>query len=110
MKKIWTIGSAWGLLVLGCLPILAQDPVPADGKSVYAAKCVVCHGVDGTAKPMAKGSANLNDPAFQARATAEEIAKIILDGKGKMPKNAGKITPDQARAIAEYVKAFPPAK
>ena len=38
------------------------------------------------------------------------IAGIVLDGKGKMPKNAGKITPDQAKAIAEYVKTIPPVK
>jgi mono/diheme cytochrome c family protein len=111
MRSNWTLGAALMLAVaIGSVPARAEDPAKPDGKALYAAKCGMCHGTDGAAKPMAKGSANFNDPAFQARATADDIANVILNGKGKMPKNAGKITPEQAQAIAAHVKTIPAAK
>ena len=110
MKTRWIVGIALALALTSILPTRAEEPKKDEGKSLYATKCGMCHGADGVAKPMAKGSANLNDPAFQAKSTVDDIAKVILDGKGKMPKNAGKINPEQAEAIAKYVKAMPPAK
>ena len=109
--KTSSIAAAALTVFVFCAPSgRAEEPAKADGKTLYAAKCGACHTVDGTAKPMAKGSANFNDPAFQARATVDDIAKVVLDGKGKMPKYAGKLTPEQAKAIAEHVKTIPPAK
>jgi len=82
-----------------------------DGKALYESKCAMCHGKDGVAKPMAKGSRNLADAAFQKEATVASISKIIEEGKteegkGKMPPSKGKLTPDQIKAIAEYVKTL----
>lgn len=110
MKTRWITGTALTVFVLAALPGRAEEPAKADGKALYAAKCGMCHSVDGAAKPMAKGSASFNDPAYQARATVDEITKIVLEGKGKMPKYAGKLTPEQAKAIAEHVKTIPSAK
>ena len=109
MRGRWT-GIALALGVAATLAARAQEPAKLDGKSLYAAKCGMCHATDGAAKPMAKGSASFADPAFQGRTTVDDIVKVILDGKGKMPKNVGKITPEQARAIAEHVKSIPPAR
>lgn len=111
MRKSWRFQAALAVFVLlAAAPAAAEEPKQEDGKALYATKCGMCHGADGVAKPMGKGSANFNDPAFQTKTTVEDIAKVILDGKGKMPKNAGKITPEQAKAIAAHVKTIPPAK
>jgi len=56
--------AAVGLVLLGTLgtPALAGDGAKFDNK-----KCAVGHGQDGTAKAMAAGSANVNDPKRQEK-------------------------------------------
>lgn len=99
--------------LFACVTLLALAMVLAptagaaeDGKALFESKCAMCHGKDGVAKPMAKGSKNFNDPAFQKEMTAASISKMIEDGKGKMPASKGKLTPDQISAIAGYVKTI----
>ncbi len=33
-----------------------------------------------------------------------ELAAVIENGKGKMPAFKGKVSPDEAKALAKYVK------
>lgn len=91
------------ILVVGALPVLAEGP---DGKALYESKCAMCHGKDGVAKAMAKGSANLNDPKFQEANSVEAIEKVIADGKGKMKGLKDKLKPEEIRAIAAHVKTL----
>jgi len=84
---------------LAVVPAFAAD----DGKALYGSKCAMCHGADGVAKKMAAGSKNFNDPAWKQGQTADAIAKIIHDGKGKMKGLGDKVNADQAKAIADYV-------
>ncbi|MBZ5638989.1 MAG: cytochrome c [Acidobacteriia bacterium] len=93
------------LIAVFALPALADGP---DGKALFDAKCAMCHGKDGVAKPMAKNAANLNDAKWQAATTADAIEKIISGGKGKMPKYAEKLKPEEIKAIAAYVKSLGP--
>ena len=90
------------LLALVLVPALAES----DGKALYDKKCALCHGKDGVAKKMAKGSANLNDPEWQKTATLESLQKEIVEGKGKMPKFQEKLSPEEIKLIAEYVKTL----
>ena len=76
--------------LLPSLMFAASDA--AKGKSVYAAKCQSCHGVDGTppasimkAFPTIKP---LSDPKIQAMSDAE-WTKVVRDGIGKMKKVTG---------------------
>ena len=80
-----------------------------DGKALYEAKCASCHGKDGTAKAMAKGSRSFNDPAFQSE-SVDAIVKVTADGKGKMPGYKDKLSADQMQAIAAHIKTLKPAK
>ena len=80
-------------------PAFAGD----DGKALYSSKCAMCHGADGVAKAMAKGAKNFNDFEFKKGGTADGIAKIIHDGKGKMKGLGDKVNADQTKAIADYV-------
>jgi mono/diheme cytochrome c family protein len=87
----------------GTKPAAAEG---GEGKTLFASKCAMCHGADGVAKKMAAGSANLNDPEWQKNNAVEVIEKTITEGKGKMPKLEGKLTAEQIRAIASYVKTL----
>jgi cbb3-type cytochrome c oxidase subunit III len=96
--------------LLGTLALVALVTVPlasADGKAIFDAKCAMCHGKDGVAKPMAKGSANFNDAKWQAATKLETIVDVITNGKGKIMKSyKDKLSTDDIRAVAQYVKTI----
>jgi mono/diheme cytochrome c family protein len=103
MKKLVLVVCALAAAALAGAPAARAA---ADGKALYEAKCAMCHGKDGVAKPMAKGSANLNDPKYQAATTVDQIVEVTEKGKGKMPAYTGKMTPEEIKAVAEYVKTM----
>lgn len=101
MRRL-TLFVALAVFVAMVSPALAE----ADGKSLYEAKCSMCHGKDGIAKPMAKGSGNFNDPAWQKANDAAAIEKVATDGKGKMPAYKDKLKPEEIKAVAAFVKTI----
>lgn len=94
------------LTIFGLILFAGAAFAAEDGKALYEQKCASCHGKDGVAKPMAKGSANLNDPNYQKTATVESIAKVTMDGKNKMPAYKDKLNADQINAIAAHIKTL----
>jgi cytochrome c6 len=103
MKKLAMMLAAVALIALVGTPA-AQ--AAADGKALYDAKCAMCHGKDGVAKPIAKGSANLNDAKWQEATKVEAIETVIADGKGKMKGYKDKMTDEEIKAVAGYVKTI----
>jgi len=103
MKKLTLLLAALAVVALASAPA-AQAAV--DGKALYDAKCAMCHGKDGVAKPMAKGSANLNDAKWQAATKVEAIEAAITDGKGKMKGYKDKMSAEEIKAVAAYVKTL----
>ena len=101
-----------GLFILCLFALLALVPaataedtssVEAQAKALYEKKCGMCHGKDGVAKKVADGSANLNDPEWQASTSIEEIVQVTTEGKGKMKGHKDKMSPAQAEAVAKYI-------
>lgn len=82
---------------------LAGTMAFASGADDYKAKCAMCHGADGKGA-MAKKMGS-QDLAGTSMSTAE-IAKVVTDGKGKMPAFKGKLSDDQIQAVAAYVKTL----
>ena len=101
MKKLAMLLAVVAVIALVSAPA-AQ--AAADGKALYDAKCAMCHGKDGVAKPMAKGSANLNDAKWQEATKVEAIETVITDGKGKMKGYKDKMTAEEIKAVATYVE------
>jgi mono/diheme cytochrome c family protein len=79
------------------LPAFAQD-----GSATFKAKCAACHGAEGQGKvgPALKGTS----------LTAEQIADLLTKGneakKAPHKKAMSGLSADDAKAVAEFVKAL----
>lgn len=93
------------MVLVAVTPALAGDE---EAKALYEKKCGMCHGKDGVAKKMGAGSADLNDPEWQAATSLDAIIKVTAEGKGKMPKYTGKLSDDQIKMVAEYILTLKP--
>ncbi|MEZ4364356.1 MAG: hypothetical protein R3B48_29545 [Kofleriaceae bacterium] len=96
----------------------APNPMLAQAKTVYAGRCVPCHGAQGRGDGPAGGALtpkprNFHDKTWQAKVTDLHIEKVILQGGpsvGKsplMPPHAdlGK-NPQLISAMREVVRGF----
>lgn len=99
MKRNLAIVTLLSLAIVVVLPAFAGE----DGAALYKSKCAMCHSDNGVAKKMAEGSANLNDPKWQAANSVDSITKVLTEGKGKKKSMKDKLTPDQMKAVAAYV-------
>lgn len=86
--------------------VLQASAEEFDVAYTYKKKCAVCHGADGVPKKFAKGSPAFNDPAWKDAVSIQDIEKSIAEGKGKMPGFAKRFTPEELRALAEYLKGL----
>ena len=97
-----------GLTAIGCTT--GDDPgppMPVEPAVIYAQMCARCHGVDGRGDPEIKKTLpavrDFHDPAFQARATNDEIARVIMAGKGQMPAFGSGLSVPKIQALSGYV-------
>lgn len=79
----------------------------AAGASVFKAKCVTCHGQDGSGTAVGKSlqAADLRSPQVQNKSDAE-LTQAISDGKGNMPGFKGNITDDEIHAVLAHVRTL----
>jgi len=106
--------AAWMTVAAALLasPILtaqgvAQQGTPA-GEPLYRAYCAVCHGEKGDGKGIAAPSfggkiADFTNPDYWKKTDDRKIANVILKGQGRMP--AQSVSPEEAKAIVEYMKS-----
>jgi len=101
MTKNWFTRA----LLSGCVLALALPTIAVaqSGADLYKAKCAGCHGADGTKSMM--GSKPLNGADVQKMSEAD-IAGAITNGKGKMPAYKGKLSDDQIKDLAKFVKSL----
>lgn len=90
---------------VGVVATVGLQAQGTDGKALYEKKCAMCHGKDGVAKKLGKGSADLNDPEWQ-ETPLEDVIKDIVDGVGKMKGYKDKLSEEEIKAIAEYCKTL----
>lgn len=80
----------------------------SQGESTFKAKCVLCHGEDGTGNtPLGKQlqAANLHSPDVQKRTNAE-LHKIVHDGQTNMPAFADQLSDEEITQVIKYVRTF----
>ena len=87
-----------------------DDPGPAvtvDPAVIYAQMCSRCHGLDGRGDPEIRKTLpavrDFHDPEFQARATNDSIARVIMAGKGQMPAFGSALSVPKIQELSGYV-------
>ena len=71
---------------------------------VYEKNCAKCHGKTAEGRFMAGPS--LASEKVGA-ASADDLRAMITNGKGRMPKFAGKLTAEEIDALVQQIKALP---
>jgi cytochrome c5 len=56
------------------------------------------------------GVPDFTDAKWQASVTDEQLAKSITEGKKKMPKQGGRLSPEEIKAMVKYIRFFGPKK
>lgn len=83
--------------------LLASTARASEASDLYSTKCASCHGPDGKSKT--KMGEKMGAPDLTAtKASPADMEKVIADGKGKMMAYKGKLSPEQIKAVAAYVK------
>lgn len=90
------------LIVLSLTVSIALPAFAADGAATYKARCAACHGPEGQGKvgPALKG----------VSLTADQVTDLLTKGndakKAPHKKEISGVTPEDAKAVADYVKAL----
>lgn len=96
----------FGMVLLAAQAVGQQ--APAAGEKLYRNYCAVCHGEKGDGKGIAAPSfggkiADFTNPDYWKKTDDRKIVNVILKGQGRMP--AQSVSPEEARAIFEYMKS-----
>jgi mono/diheme cytochrome c family protein len=69
---------------------------------VFQKNCAKCHGKTGEGRHF--GGPSLVSGKTSA-ASAEDLRNLIANGKGRMPKYAGKLTPEEIDTLVEQIRS-----
>jgi len=103
-----------GMFLLAALVagfLVTVSPAAAEGAagaSTFKAKCLTCHGPDGsgnTAVGKSLGVADLRSPEIQKKSDAE-LTQSVSEGKGNMPAFKNMLSEDEIRAVLQYVRSL----
>jgi len=104
--KILRLAIVIAFSLLASVTIFAQTP-PADAgllaNPVYIKNCAKCHGKTAEGRHFG-GPSLVSDKA--AAASKEDILNIIVNGKGHMPKFAGKLTAEEIETLVRQTQAL----
>lgn len=94
----------------------AGQPAPKAAASADFKACVSCHGKDGKGNPgmakmfkVAPSALDLTGAGVREKKD-EDLSKIILEGKGKMPAYKGKLNEAQLKELLKFLKTLAPQK
>jgi cytochrome c553 len=77
-----------------------------DAKAYYDKHCAVCHGADGKGGEGTMTVPNFKDAAWQKRRTDQNFFDSIAKGKGMMPAWKEKLTEEQIKSMAAFIRKF----
>ena len=83
-----------------------------DYKKIFKNECKKCHERDGKGTKRGKnlGVPDFTDAEWQASVTDKQLIASVTIGKKKMPKQEGKLSPEEIKAMVKYVRMLAPKK
>jgi cytochrome c6 len=96
------------LTVLAFTLVFSTWSLADSGADIFKSKCAGCHGADGkgdTSMGKAMHLRDLGSDDVQKQSDAD-LVSTITNGKGKMPKYDGKLTPDQVKDVVKYIRTL----
>ena len=83
-----------------------------DYKKIYKNDCQKCNERDGKGTKRGKnlGVPNFTDAKWQTSVTDEQLINSITNGKKKMPKQEGRLSPEEIKAMVKYIRFFAPKR
>lgn len=90
-------------LALAVSFMFASAAQAADGKALFGSKCTVCHGADGKGQSAMGKKLGVKDLTV-TKLSEGDIESTVKHGKGKMTKFEGKLTAEEIKAVAAFVK------
>ena len=96
------------LALIGVASLPARGMPDDKTAATYKQKCVACHGADGKGETPTGKALKVRSFASPetARMSDDELAGIITDGKGKMPKYGASLKPDEIKAFVAYIRTL----
>jgi len=75
-------------------------------KDLFASKCAICHGADGSAQTTMGKNLKIRDfhSAEVQKQSDTDLKTVITKGKGKMPAFDGKLTGGQIDQLVGYIR------
>ena len=87
----------------GSMSAQSSPPSTLTANPVFQKNCAKCHGK--TAEGRHFGGPSLISDKI-SKASNDELRDIISNGKGRMPKYAGKLSPEEIDALVTEIKAM----
>ena len=64
----------------------------------------------GSKKGKKLGALDFTDAEWQPSGTDEQLIAFVTNGKKKMPKQEGKLSPEEIKAMVKYVRMLAPKR
>lgn len=96
------------LVFFATISSASDDAKTSPGEAIFKARCILCHGSDGTANTnMGKQlqARDLHGREVQKLSDAE-MKQIISQGKGNMPPFDGQLSSEEIAQVVKYVRQF----
>jgi mono/diheme cytochrome c family protein len=92
------------LILAGAASASAQG----DAKDLYMSKCATCHGPDGAGKTAKGKKLKVQDVhATATKMTADDMIKIVTDGKGQDMDGFGKtLSKEQIKGVVDFYRGL----
>ena len=92
------------LLIIAFSATTVAQNTPA--KDLFASKCAMCHGPDGSAQTAMGKNLKIRDlhSADVQKQSDTDLKTVIPKGKGKMPAFEAKLTADQIDQLVGYIR------
>jgi cytochrome c6 len=109
MKKINMQMFAAVIAAALVLPVMAR--AQSASEALYKAKCVACHGADGSGSAMGKtlGAHDFHTADVQKMSDAD-LSGVITNGKNKMPAYGKSLKQEDIKGLVAYIRSLAPAK